>query len=164
MPNREDRQTDAESQRVLWLSGQMRDEIVRHLRAALPWEGCGLIGAEIDGNVVIARRFYPGENADRSPTRFTMEPAQVIAAFKSMRETGLELGAIVHSHPRSAAEPSPTDQREAYYPDALNLIVSFRESEPELRVWEWLSGEWPMAFRETGVAIDDLDDPACLAV
>lgn len=160
MPLRDVPPAESAAERELRLPRQMYDEIVQHLGLSLPWEGCGLIGAEFDGHVVVARRFYPGENADKSPTRFTMEPVQVIAAFKSMREEGLELGAIVHSHPTSAAVPSPTDRREAYYPDSLSVIVSFREPVADFRAWEWLGNEVPRTFREIRIVVDPHRDPA----
>jgi len=142
------------------ISRQMVDEIVDHLRTALPHEGCGLVGAVFTDDALHARRFFPGENIDHSATRFTMEPSQVIGAFKSMREEGLELGAIVHSHPVSPAEPSPTDLRETYYPDALSVIVSFREEQPELRAWRWFTESGHLQFRGCDVEVYDDRSPA----
>jgi proteasome lid subunit RPN8/RPN11 len=40
--------------------------------------------------------------------------------------------AIVHSHVRSPARPSPTDVGLAFYPDAIYLLVSLAEDEPSL--------------------------------
>jgi proteasome lid subunit RPN8/RPN11 len=79
--------------------------------------------------------YYPGENLDESPNRYTMNPTAVIAAFRHMEARNWRLGAIVHSHPRTAATPSMTDLREAHYPSALMVICSFAASEPELRAW-----------------------------
>ena len=137
----------------------MYDEIVAHLRNALPNEGCGLIAGRTDANGwFTAARFYPGENTDRSPTRFTMDGAQVVAAFRDMRNSGLELGAIVHSHPTSLAVPSPTDAREAFYPDALTVIVSFRSAVAEIRVWQWLPDEPDKRFQEGSFVLVDEGD------
>ena len=119
----------------------MMRQVIAHLESALPHEGCGLLavpaGADWPGEAVT---FYPGTNADRSSTRFTMDPAEVLAAFKDMRANDWELGAIVHSHPASPPIPSPTDLREAYDPDALMLIVSFAGPIPEARAWR-ISGK-----------------------
>lgn len=123
----------------LVLAVGMRDAIITHLRSALPNEGCGLLAGSIGGDGFFsATRFFPGENVDQSPTRFTMAGEQVVNAFREMRKTGLDLGAIVHSHPSSPAEPSPTDVRESYYPHSLALIVSFSTGQPEMRAWRWL--------------------------
>lgn len=116
----------------LVLPDPLREEIITHLRAALPNEGCGLLAVSPER---VAVRFYPGDNLDASPKRFTMDPAVVIAAFKDMEAAGWRLGAIVHSHPRTPASPSATDLREAHYPAALMLIGSFESGEPELRAW-----------------------------
>jgi [CysO sulfur-carrier protein]-S-L-cysteine hydrolase len=122
--------------RSLRLSPEMMKQVVNHLHEAIPHEGCGLLAVAAGGNHLRqAVKFYPGTNIDRSPSRFTMDPAEVIHAFKEMRVSDWELGAIVHSHPVSGARPSPTDLREAYYPDALMLIVSFAGPEPIARAW-----------------------------
>ncbi len=156
-PNEVERFRASDSLEVcLHLSAEMRDQVIEHLRRALPEEGCGLIGArELEPGEFESARFFPGENVDRSPTRFTMDPAQVIAAFKEMRASGLQLGAIVHSHPGSAAVPSATDVREAYYPDAVALIVSFAYEEPELRAWRWTDDEAGPGYRECRIEVDE---------
>jgi proteasome lid subunit RPN8/RPN11 len=138
----------AEGPCSLTIDPDMLEQIVAHLRGALPLEGCGLIGAVRTDDGIEARLFIPGSNADRSAARFTMEPAEVIAAFKSFRALGLELGAIAHSHPASPAEPSPTDLREAYYPEALMLITSFSGDAPDIRAWRILPPGTTPRWRE----------------
>lgn len=140
----------------LRLGCNMHDEIIRHLQASLPNEGCGLLAGDGDAaGAFRATRFFPGDNADRSPTRFTMDGAQVVAAFKEMREHALTLGAIVHSHPASPPEPSPTDIREAFYPDALSVIVSFQDGAITMRAWQWLPENGGLRFRECPIEIID---------
>jgi proteasome lid subunit RPN8/RPN11 len=119
---------------ALGLKPELRAQIIEHLRGTLPNEGCGLLAVESDrdGEAVY---YYPGENLDESPNRYTMNPTAVIAAFRHMEARNWRLGAIVHSHPRTAATPSMTDLREAHYPSALMVICSFAELEPELRAW-----------------------------
>jgi len=121
----------------LVLPDALRAGIIAHLRDALPNEGCGLLAVNPEN---VAVKFYPGDNLDASPLRFTMDPAMVIAAFKDMEAAGWRLGAIVHSHPRTPATPSITDLREAHYPAALMLIGSFETGEPELRAWAITTG------------------------
>jgi proteasome lid subunit RPN8/RPN11 len=134
---------------TLILPDAVRIEVVRHLQAAAPLEGVGLLaapesdeGEEMDegrgeGGATTVRvvRFYPGTNGAASATRYTMPPEEVLAAFEDMRARGWRLGAIVHSHPRGPATPSPTDLREAYYPEALMVIVSLAVTPPEARAW-----------------------------
>jgi len=116
------------------LATDIRSQVIEHLRATLPNEGCGLLAIDpAQRNRVV--HFYPGSNIDASPTRFTMDAREVIDAFRHMEQRGWRLGAIVHSHPNAPASPSPTDLIEALYPAALMIIASFRSEDPELRAW-----------------------------
>ncbi len=127
-----------DGQRPLEIDVAFLDALLVHLRASLPNEGCGLLasvpGAEVDRVV----HFFPGTNIDHSPVRYTMDPREVIAAMKRMRDEGWQLAAIVHSHPRTAPVPSRTDQNDWYYREARLLIVSFEDIEPEI-----VAGNWP---------------------
>ncbi|MCC6314712.1 MAG: M67 family metallopeptidase, partial [Thermomicrobiales bacterium] len=96
-------------------------------------EGCGLLATEPAGTR--AMRFYPGTNVAASPTRYTMAPEEVLTALRDMEVNGWRLGAIVHSHPTTEPAPSRTDLREAYYPDALLVIVGFAAPTPLVRGW-----------------------------
>jgi proteasome lid subunit RPN8/RPN11 len=64
-----------------------------------------------------------------------MEPSEVIDAFRAMREEGLRLAAIFHSHPTTPPTLSEIDLREANYPDAALVIVSFAGGSPEAAAW-----------------------------
>ena len=121
----------------------MLGAMVRHLRSAMPHEGCGLLATVDDGDGRRAVQFFPGDNIDRSTTRFTMDPRQVMAAIDAITQTGWRMGAIVHSHPSSEPTPSPTDLREAYYPDAWLVIVSLAGIEPDVRIWDVAIGPEP---------------------
>lgn len=125
----------------LVLPAAIREEILIHLLEATPNEGVGLLAVtapeRVDGRGLLARatHFFPGTNIDASPSRFTMDPAEVVAAFREMHEAGWQLGAIVHSHIAGPPRPSTTDLREAHYPDALMLIVSFADQPAQMRAW-----------------------------
>lgn len=125
----------------LYVPRSIRDEIMIHLLAAAPNEGVGLLAVrepfrdDDDLPAAAAVRFYPGTNVDRSPARYTMAPEEVIRALREMQEAGQVLGAIVHSHLKGPATPSATDVREAHYPDALMMIVSFAIQPAATGVW-----------------------------
>lgn len=125
----------------LTLPDVLRGEILKHLQASAPFEGVGLLATATDSldGAVIGTRFYAGRNQDRSATRYTMPPEEVLAALQDMEANGWRLGAIVHSHPVGPATPSATDLREYRYPDALMVIVSLGGRRPDLRAW-WLGG------------------------
>lgn len=110
-------------------------EAIDHLAGSMPAEGVGLLAGENLGDVARATRFFPGTNIDASPTRYTMDPVEVISAFREIDERGWELAAIVHSHPATAPIPSATDLRDAHYPETLLLIVGFASTPPVARCW-----------------------------
>ncbi len=110
------------------------DQMLAHLRRSVPLEGVGLLAVTVDDwNEAQAVHFYPGTNVDASPTRYTMDPEEVLATFRDIERHGWRLGAIVHSHPETPAIPSATDRREAYYPEALLVIVGIASG--EVRGW-----------------------------
>lgn len=138
----------------LRMQASMLHEVVAHLTATLPNEGVGLIAAAPGRDVGRAVAFFPGTNLDHSPTRYTMDPAEVLNAFREMGANGWTLGAIAHSHPRSAPIPSSTDLREAYYPDALLLIIGFADGDPEVRLWRIVADRARLIAHEVNLIID----------
>ena len=132
---------------ILVLPPNLKGQIVSHLRTVAPLEGVGLLAVahDLNGQNRIATWYYPGTNQDRSPTRYTMAPEEVLRSFLDMEQRGWSLGGIVHSHPVGPATPSRTDMREFQYPEALMVIVSLAGDAPDLRAW-WLgdrSASWP---------------------
>ncbi|MDT8306339.1 MAG: M67 family metallopeptidase [Anaerolineae bacterium] len=121
-------------------------EMLAHLRAAYPEEGCGLMAGR-DGEVL---QLYPVENMLHSRVAFEMEPYQQLQAFQSLEEAGWELLAIYHSHPHGPETPSAHDIAQAYYPEALSVIVSLEEPErPVVRAFAIRDGR----VRECALAI-----------
>lgn len=124
----------------LLIPQSLRDEVMIHLLQCAPNEGVGMLGVHAPvrtetGAEAIAALFVPGRNTEASPVRYTMDPQDVIAAFRTFREQNLQLGAIVHSHLRGPATPSTSDVNEWNYPEALMVIASFAEHPPALQAW-----------------------------
>ena len=116
---------------------QIADAIERHAKQTVPNECCGLLAGH--GNVVLS--IYPLRNVAETPeTRYFADLMDVVAAFKQMRISGEQLLGIYHSHPCSAAHPSETDIRQAYYPEAAYFILSL-EPHLELRAYRIVSGQ-----------------------
>lgn len=135
------------------LTAELYKVMIGHLRGALPQEGCGLLAIRHEAGGALATRFYPGTNLDASPTRYTMDPVEVLAAFRDLDANGWTLGAIVHSHPATPPTPSPTDLREAFYPEALMIIVSFAAVPPVVRAWRLEGSPRPRAAAEVPLVL-----------
>jgi len=114
------------------------DEIVAHAREDLPNECCGMIGGA-DGE---ARTVYRAENAERSPLRYSIDPADQFRLMREIEGAGEDLVAIYHSHTKSAAYPSQTDVNLAGWPDAVYLIVSLADANaPDVKGFWIRNGE-----------------------
>jgi proteasome lid subunit RPN8/RPN11 len=114
-------------------------EVVEHCRAGLPNEACGFLGGR-DG---AAEHVYKLTNAARSPVYYRPADKEMIAAMNDIDEKGFELVAIFHSHVASPAYPSPTDIREAHYPDSAYVIVSMENQyEPDVRAYLIQKEDW----------------------
>lgn len=135
----------------LSISPVLLRRIVSHMRRCLPFEGVGLVSTVTGECGPIAVAYYPGTNISASATRFAMAPREVRGAIDDMARNGTSLGAVVHSHPTTIAEPSPIDLREATLADALSIIVGF---EPHLSI-----RAWRLLFNLSGEAFDAVECP-----
>jgi proteasome lid subunit RPN8/RPN11 len=115
----------------------MYDEMVAHAQADAPNECCGMIASR-NGEAV---KLYRAENAAHSPLKYEIDGAEQYRIQMSIDDRGLDLGAIYHSHTRSAPYPSQTDINLAFYPDAMYLIVGVAGDEPEIRAYEIRDGK-----------------------
>lgn len=121
----------------LILPRALLEEMLAHVAGLWPEEACGLIG----GREGRAARVYAVENVHHSPVTFEMDPLQQIKAMLAMEAEGLELIAIYHSHPDGPARPSATDVANAYYPDAVQLIISLaNRARPSVRAFTIIDG------------------------
>ncbi|MDO9542655.1 MAG: M67 family metallopeptidase [Kiritimatiellia bacterium] len=100
-------------------------ELVVAAGKAAPLEACGLLAGR-DGK---AMKFFPMTNVDASPEHFSMKPEEQFAAVKDMRQMGLKMLAIWHSHPSSPPRMSEEDLRLAYTPDIVYVILSLAVSQ-----------------------------------
>jgi proteasome lid subunit RPN8/RPN11 len=118
------------------IARSMLDRIVAQARAEAPNECCGIVGTRDDRAVAL----YPVRNAAASPLRYEIDPKDQLRVFEALDEEGLEIGAIYHSHTRSAPEPSQTDINLAFYPDAVYVIVGVAGEEDDVRAWHIRDG------------------------
>ena len=74
-------------------------------------------------------------NAAASPLRYEIDSADFLRIYNLIDDAEQDVGAIYHSHTRSAAYPSQTDINLALWPDALYIIVSLAEEEPDVKAF-----------------------------
>jgi proteasome lid subunit RPN8/RPN11 len=119
------------------ISRELYEEIVAHARSEAPNECCGMIASR-DGEAV---KVYRARNAAASPLRYEIDGAEQYRIQMQIEDSGLDLGAIYHSHTRTEPYPSQTDINLAFYPDALYLIVGLASEQPEVRAFKIREGE-----------------------
>lgn len=107
-------------------------QLVDHARREDPNEACGLIlGSAPAADGGRALRFEPTLNASASPYRYEIDSKDLLRLTIESDDRDEVFWAIVHSHTHSPARPSPTDVGLAFYPDALYILVSLADLEPD---------------------------------
>jgi proteasome lid subunit RPN8/RPN11 len=122
---------------ALKIGRELYDEIVAHALEDAPNECCGMV-ASVDG---AAKRVYRATNIHASPLRYEIEAGEMFRLLSAIEDAGWELGAIYHSHTRTAPYPSQTDINIAVppqlgqplWPGTIYLIVGVAGDSPELR-------------------------------
>lgn len=151
---------------------QIVDDIIDHAKELVPYECCGLL-AGTDG---VVTRLYRIKNivamegahnlssfdsakaahlerlspAERAEIAFVMDMQDFSTAKKDMRNNGLDLQIVYHSHPHDPARPSITDIKIATdyeeiwpkinLPVPAYLLVSLMHSEPDVKTYWIKSG------------------------
>ena len=148
------------------------DDIVSHARELAPYECCGLLAGTDKTVTTIYRiknivalegaqhlssfdaakaahleRLSPAERAEIA---FVMDMQDFSAAKKDMRNKGLDLQVVYHSHPHDPARPSVTDIKIATdyeeiwpkinLPTPAYLLVSLMQAKPDIKTYWIKSG------------------------
>ena len=112
--------------------------IIRHAWDVFPFECCGLLAGK--DNVI--NEYVRTHNIRESKVAYEIDPAEHIAVRKSLRMRGSSVLGAYHSHPRSAASPSPRDVAEAHYDrEFFYVIVSLERQPPDVRAYRLEKGE-----------------------
>lgn len=116
----------------LLIQRELLNEIIDHCKEVYPNEACGILA----GRGGIIKKIYRAVNVDDSSVTYRIEPFQVL---KNLKQDGLEMIAVYHSHPHSEAYPSLVDVERASDPDSayvsIYVIVSLMHEEPEVRAF-----------------------------
>ena len=112
--------------------------MLRHAQEGLPNEACGILG----GRASQPTRFCPANNAEKSPTRYVVDPKDQLRIMRELDDADLDMLGIFHSHTHTQAYPSSTDiNLAANWPDAYYVIASLMADEPVLRAFRIVSGK-----------------------
>jgi proteasome lid subunit RPN8/RPN11 len=137
------------------------DAMIAQAKAELPNECCGFLAGLIvppESEVASIGRVlqrYPLVNNAASPKEYLANDRTLFDAYRDIRDHGLDLLAVYHSHPVSAPVPSKTDLERNYFDNVMHLIISLQADEPVLRGW-WLGerdcweAEWEATSAEDG--------------
>jgi proteasome lid subunit RPN8/RPN11 len=115
------------------------DEIVAHALEDAPNECCGMIASAED----VAKRVFRATNIHASPLRYEIAAGEMFHLLSEIEDAGWELGAIYHSHTRSAPYPSQTDINIAVppelgqplWPGTIYIIAGVAAAEPDVRAF-----------------------------
>jgi proteasome lid subunit RPN8/RPN11 len=114
------------------------DEIVEHALEDAPNECCGMIAA-LNGEAIKVLR---ARNAAASPLRYEIDGKEQYELQTAIEDAGHDLGAIYHSHTRSAPYPSQTDINLAFYPESLYVIVGVQDRDaPDVKAYRIQDGQ-----------------------
>ncbi len=121
------------------ISPELLGQIVAHVQEDPRNECCGVVavqeGSAQDPAPVRAMQVYRARNIHESPLKFEIDPQELLALWKQIQQQGWELGAIYHSHVRSAPVPSQTDINfSAGWPGVEWIIVGLVDPDaPDIR-------------------------------
>ena len=127
----------------LSLPAALAEELLAHARREAPNEACGILAGSLASGRATA--YHPARNADASPYVYTVHPDDLVRIVLAIDDAGEDLLAIFHSHTHTPAIPSPTDRRQAQYPDAFYLLASLTDPDAgpmaALRAWRITDGQ-----------------------
>jgi proteasome lid subunit RPN8/RPN11 len=122
---------------TLQIEEKILTAMLKHGRREEPNEACGYLAAR---NGVVCHHFEL-TNIDAAPDHYSMDPAEQFAAIRRMRQEGLQVVAVYHSHPETPARPSVEDIRLAHDPDKVYVIVSLMAGVAPIRAFKINRGE-----------------------
>lgn len=132
----------------LRLSTAQIQDLQRHALKVWPDEACGVLAGR--GQAVTS--IIPLPNAALDPKRsYRIDDQALVETLRDIEQQRQSLIAFYHSHPNGSHVPSPTDVRQAYYPDVLYVIVGLRNREsPAVGAWSIRGGEVKPVEIQTG--------------
>lgn len=122
---------------MLILNQELFEQILKQCKKEFPNEACGILAGK-EGRV---EKVYEMTNTDKSPSTYFMDAKEQFRVMKEIRNLGLEMVGIYHSHVASAAYPSAHDVELALYPEVSYVIVSIKDKDnPSIRSFKIIEG------------------------
>jgi proteasome lid subunit RPN8/RPN11 len=117
------------------ISSELLDELIAHAEEDAPNECCGVVAVDELGPSPHAAKVHRAENMAASPLKFEVDGKELLGLIEAIEGEGQELGAIYHSHTRTAPKPSQTDINFAVnWPGVEWIIVGLADGQaPEVR-------------------------------
>ncbi|HEX7974019.1 MAG TPA: M67 family metallopeptidase [Anaerolineales bacterium] len=125
---------------ALFLSPALQQRILDHAREALPMEAVGLLGGQPNGWV---ERVIPLPNLAGSKT-FIADPFAQFQAEKALKQAGLALLAVYHSHPGGGAQLSDADRLLASPKATIQVVIALARPHlpgEEIRAYRMQDGQ-----------------------
>ena len=123
---------------MLYLTKEQANELIKHSKKETPHEVCGILA----GKAGKVENIYQMTNTDKSSKTFFMDPKEQLKVMKEIRNLGLEMVGIYHSHSETEAYPSAHDVELAYYPKSSYVIVSIKDKDnPSIRSFKIIEGK-----------------------
>ncbi len=105
------------------LKKDLSEQMIKHCLKESPNEACGILA----GKDNLVQKVYEMTNTEKSPSTYFMDAKEQFKVMKEIRNLGLEMLGIYHSHVASPARPSTHDIELAFYPEVSYVIVSLQE-------------------------------------
>jgi proteasome lid subunit RPN8/RPN11 len=131
------------------IASNLLAELIAHAEEDAPNECCGVVAIDpgvlagagdasggADGAAfAYATKVHRAENIAASPLKFEVDGKELLGLIGAIEDDGSELGAIYHSHTRTAPKPSQTDINfAANWPGVEWIIVGLADgAAPEVR-------------------------------
>jgi len=113
---------------MLTLKKNLLEKIFKQIKEEYPNEACGILV----GKNGVAEKVYEMTNTDKSPATYFMDAKEQLLVMKEIRNLGLEMVGVYHSHVASPAYPSGHDVEMAFYPEISYVIVSLEDKDNPL--------------------------------
>lgn len=122
--------------------------MIQHATVCYPNEACGMLLGRIQDDAYIVLNVVLTPNRMQSPVRFAIPDEDIIRAYRTAAEEGMEVVGVYHSHPASPAAPSGTD---ALYME-LNpgAWVIYSGLDGRMRAWIMQESVEEMSIRTDG--------------